>query len=118
MEDLNFASLEKRVLSYNPSADIALIRKAYKFAEKAHSGQHRVSGELFIFHPLGVAIILADLELDSFTIAAGLLHDVVEDTEYNRDIEREFEMKLLYLDGVTKLEDLNLRRKRSSKLKI
>ncbi|HEY8362834.1 MAG TPA: HD domain-containing protein, partial [Tissierellaceae bacterium] len=75
-------SLVERIKSYNPSANLELVKRAYEFAKKAHDGQHRVSGELYIFHPLGVAMILADLELDTITIAAGLLHDVVEDTNY------------------------------------
>lgn len=113
MEDLNFASLKKQILSYNPSGDLNLIQKAYDFANKAHSGQHRVSGELFIFHPLGVAIILADLELDFTTIAAGLLHDVVEDTDYTiSDIEKEFGSEIaLLVDGVTKLGKLEFKTK-------
>ena len=79
--------------------------RAYKVASEAHRNQHRKSGEPYIIHPLCVAIILADLELDKETIAAGLLHDVVEDTELtNEDIRREFgeEVELL-VDGVTKL---------------
>ncbi|MGI6425530.1 MAG: RelA/SpoT family protein [Tepidanaerobacteraceae bacterium] len=110
---MNFASLKKQILSYNPSGDLNLIQKAYDFANKAHSGQHRVSGELFIFHPLGVAIILADLELDFTTIAAGLLHDVVEDTDYTiSDIEKEFGSEIaLLVDGVTKLGKLEFKTK-------
>ncbi|HHW03463.1 MAG TPA: bifunctional (p)ppGpp synthetase/guanosine-3',5'-bis(diphosphate) 3'-pyrophosphohydrolase [Thermoanaerobacterales bacterium] len=110
---MSFALLEKKILSYNPSADLSLIRKAYEFAKKAHSGQHRVSGELFIFHPLEVAIILADLELDIATIAAGLLHDVVEDTQYTvEDIEKSFGPEIaLLVDGVTKLGKLEYRTK-------
>jgi GTP pyrophosphokinase len=113
VEDLSFALLEKKILSYNPSADLSLIRRAYEFAKNAHSGQHRVSGELFIFHPLEVAIILADLELDIATIAAGLLHDVVEDTQYTvEDIEKNFGPEIaLLVDGVTKLGKLEYRTK-------
>ena len=70
MEGLDLSVLEKQISSYSPSADLNLIRKAYEFAKEAHRGQHRVSGELFIFHPLEVAKILADLELDLQTIAA------------------------------------------------
>lgn len=110
---MEFAVLEKKILSYSPSADINLIRKAYEFAKKAHSGQLRVSGELFIFHPLEVAKILADLELDVTTIAAGLLHDVVEDTEYTLDdIESNFGSEVaLLVDGVTKLGKLEYKTK-------
>ena len=107
------AELEKHILAYNPSADISLIRKAYEFAKKAHSGQHRVSGELFIFHPLEVAKILADLELDIATIAAGILHDVVEDTQYSiQDITDNFGSEIAILvDGVTKLGKLEYKTK-------
>jgi len=110
---LDFALLEKQILSYSPSADIDLIRKAYEFAKEAHSGQHRVSGEPFIFHPLGVAKILADLELDLATIAAGLLHDVAEDTDYTiEDIEKNFGSEIaLLVDGVTKLGKLEFKTK-------
>jgi GTP pyrophosphokinase len=113
VEDLNFSLLEKHILSYNPSADMSMVRRAYEFAKNAHSGQHRVSGELFIFHPLEVAIILADLELDIATIAAGLLHDVVEDTQYTvEDIEKNFGTEIaLLVDGVTKLGKLEYRTK-------
>ncbi len=110
---MDFDSLEKQILSYSPSADLDLVRKAYLFAKEAHSGQHRVSGELFISHPLGVAMILADLELDIPTIAASLLHDVVEDTDYTiEDIERNFGSEIAILvDGVTKLGKLEFKTK-------
>ena len=75
-----YEDLIKRVRKYHPSDDISLIEKAYKTAADAHKEQVRKSGEPYIIHPLCVAIILADLELDKETIAAGLLHDVVEDT--------------------------------------
>ncbi|MGI6485816.1 MAG: RelA/SpoT family protein [Tepidanaerobacteraceae bacterium] len=90
-----------------------LIKKAYNFAKYAHSGQHRFSGELYIFHPLEVAKILADLELDIVTIAAGLLHDVVEDTEFGiDDIKNNFGTEIaLLVDGVTKLGKLEYRTK-------
>ena len=68
------------VKNNHPSDDISLIEKAYRVAADAHKDQKRKSGEPYIIHPLCVAIILADLELDKESIAAGLLHDVVEDT--------------------------------------
>jgi len=113
VEVLEYNSLEKQILSYNPSADLSLIRRAYDFARVAHEGQNRVSGEPFIFHPLGVAIILSDLELDLSTIAAGLLHDVVEDTDYTiGDIEQNFGPEIaLLVDGVTKLGKLEFKTK-------
>ena len=70
-----------RIRKYHPSTDVSMIRKAYELAQKAHGNQCRKSGEPYIIHPLWVGIILADLEMDKETIAAGLLHDVVEDTE-------------------------------------
>ena len=98
-----------RVRKYHPSTDISLIRKAYRIASDAHKGQARKSGEPYIIHPLCVAIILADLELDKETIVAGLLHDVVEDTIMtDEEIKEEFGQDVaLLVDGVTKLEKLN-----------
>ena len=98
------------VRKYHPSADISLIEKAYHVARDAHEGQARKSGEPYIIHPLSVAIILAELELDKETIAAGLLHDVLEDTIMTADeIREEFsEEVLLLVDGVTKLRHLHL----------
>ena len=75
-----YQMLIARVKKYHPSDDISMIEKAYKVASKAHEGQFRKSGEPYIIHPLYVAIILADLEMDKETIVAGILHDVVEDT--------------------------------------
>ena len=97
-----------RVKKYHPSDDISLIEKAYKVASEAHKDQLRKSGEPYIIHPLYVAIILADLEMDKETIAAGLLHDVVEDTIMTeQEIRQQFgdEVALL-VDGVTKLQKL------------
>ena len=75
-----YQDLIERVRKYHPSDDISMIEKAYRLADNAHQGQVRKSGEPYIIHPLCVAIILADLELDKETIVAGLLHDAVEDT--------------------------------------
>ena len=79
-----YDDLIERVHRYHPSDDITMIEKAYKLAYDAHENQVRKSGEPYIIHPLCVAIILADLELDKETIVAGLLHDVVEDTIMTR----------------------------------
>ncbi len=97
------------VRRYHPSGDISIIEKAYKIAEEAHRGQVRKSGEAYIIHPLCVAIILAELELDKETIVAGLLHDVVEDTVMTEhEIVREFSEEVaLLVDGVTKLDKLS-----------
>ena len=98
------------IRKYHPSTDISLIEKAFKVADEAHRGQVRKSGEAYIIHPLCVAIILAELELDKETIAAGLLHDVLEDTVMTEDEMRtEFgDEVLLLVDGVTKLQHLHL----------
>lgn len=106
-------TLAKKIQLYNPQGDLSIVQRAYEFARKAHRGQHRISGELFIFHPLEVAKILADLELDVITICAGLLHDVVEDTNYTiKDIEDNFGYEVaLLVDGVTKLGRLEYKSK-------
>ena len=78
--DKLYQELIASIRKYHPSDDISMIEKAYRIAYEAHKGQKRKSGEPYIIHPLCVAIILADLELDKETIVAGLLHDVVEDT--------------------------------------
>ncbi|MBR1702343.1 MAG: bifunctional (p)ppGpp synthetase/guanosine-3',5'-bis(diphosphate) 3'-pyrophosphohydrolase [Lachnospiraceae bacterium] len=102
--------LIEHVKKYHPSDDTSMIEKAYAMASEAHKDQLRKSGEPYIIHPLNVAIILADLELDKETIVAGLLHDVVEDTVMTEeDLKREFgEEVALLVDGVTKLEKLPL----------
>ncbi|MCM1100207.1 MAG: bifunctional (p)ppGpp synthetase/guanosine-3',5'-bis(diphosphate) 3'-pyrophosphohydrolase [Clostridium sp.] len=98
------------VRQYHPSDDTSMITKAYETAREAHKDQLRKSGEPYIIHPLNVAIILAELELDKETIVAGLLHDVVEDTVMTEeDLEREFGKDVaLLVDGVTKLEKIPL----------
>ena len=74
-----------RVLSYHPEADVSLIEKAYVYSAKVHAGQVRLSGEPYLMHPLGVAGILARMRLDVFSIASGLLHDTLEDTDTSLD---------------------------------
>ena len=105
-----YQELITSVQKYHPSTDISLIEKAYRIAEKAHEGQVRKSGEPYIIHPLCVAIILADLEMDKETIVAGLLHDVLEDTILTEQqlVEEFSEDVLLLVDGVTKLQHLHL----------
>ncbi len=95
--------------------DIEAVERAYKVAYKAHEKQKRKSGEPYIIHPICVAIILAELELDKETIMAGLLHDVVEDTETtHEDIVRDFGEEVAQLvDGVTKLGQLSYSKTRS-----
>ena len=104
-----YAELIESVRKYHPSTDISLIEKAFRIADGAHEGQVRKSGEPYIIHPLCVAIILAELELDKETIVAGLLHDVVEDTVMTEEeIAAEFGVEVaLLVDGVTKLGQLS-----------
>ena len=104
-----YEELIASVKLYHPSTDISLIEKAYKVADEAHKGQVRKSGEAYIIHPLCVAIILAELELDKETIVAGILHDVVEDTIMTEEeISQEFSEEVaLLVDGVTKLGQLS-----------
>ncbi len=105
-----YRDLIDRVRRYHPSDDFSMIDKAYRIANEAHKDQVRKSGEPYIIHPLYVAIILADLELDKETIVAGLLHDVVEDTIMTcGEISQEFGPDVaLLVDGVTKLMHLHL----------
>lgn len=99
-------TLVRTVRMHHPKADIAVIERAYAAAEKAHSGQKRRSGEPYITHPLAVAQILADLGIGSKTVAAALLHDTVEDTEYTLEqLRSDFGDEIAMLvDGVTKLD--------------
>ena len=107
--DRLYDMLIARIRKYHPSTDVSLIEKAYKLAVEAHGDQRRKSGEPYIIHPLWVAIILADLEMDKETIAAGMLHDVVEETKFTEeDIRKEFGAEVaLLVDGVTKLGRLS-----------
>jgi GTP pyrophosphokinase len=110
---VNLENLLAKIEAYSPSADRTLVVRAYNFAETAHTGQFRISGDPYIQHPLGVAHILAELELDIITIAASLLHDVVEDTQFTlQDIEQEFGTEMAELvDGVTKLSRIEYKSK-------
>ena len=107
--DILYKELIDSVKKYHPSTDISMIEKAYHIADEAHKGQLRKSGEPYIIHPLCVAIILADLELDKESIVAGLLHDVVEDTVMTPEqIKQEFGEEVeVIVDGVTKLTQLS-----------
>lgn len=108
--DALYQELIRCVHKYHPSDDVSMIEKAYNTAGEAHKNQFRKSGEPYIVHPLNVAIILAELELDKETIIAGILHDVVEDTIMTEeDLKTEFgEDVALLVDGVTKLEKIPL----------
>ncbi|HZK18844.1 MAG TPA: bifunctional (p)ppGpp synthetase/guanosine-3',5'-bis(diphosphate) 3'-pyrophosphohydrolase [Clostridia bacterium] len=105
--------LENRVLEYNPKADLDFIREAYELAREAHDGQKRISGQPFITHPVAVAEILAELELDLDTLAGALLHDVVEDTDVSLSLigEKFGSEVALLVDGVTKLGRLEYKSK-------
>jgi guanosine-3',5'-bis(diphosphate) 3'-pyrophosphohydrolase len=105
--------LRVKLKSYCSDADLAIVDKAFQFADEAHRGQFRISGDPYIQHPLGVAFILAELELDTTTIAASLLHDVVEDTQFTlQDIEDNFGKEVaLLVDGVTKLSRIEYKSK-------
>lgn len=105
-----YDQLIRTIQQYHPSSDVSMIDKAYAIASEAHKDQKRKSGEPYIIHPLCVAIILAELELDKETIVAGILHDVVEDTVMtSEEISAEFSPEIaLLVDGVTKLTQLDL----------
>src|SRR4249919_2810828 len=105
---IRFEDLLEKVRTSNPDADLELLRKAYVFSAYEHKGQVRRSGEPYLVHPLEVADILADLRLDVVAIAAGLLHDIVEDTPNSIDKVRDLfgEQVAHVVEGVTKLSAL------------
>ena len=100
-----------RIHKYYPSADLSIVHKAYNLAKRAHTGQYRKDGTPFVFHPLKVAFILADLKLDLYTIVTGLLHDVVEDTSVGLDsIKKSFNNTVAFLvDGVSKVSQIHFK---------
>ena len=104
-EPVTIEKIIEKMKQNNPNSNVDLIEKAYNYANTNHENQNRVSGEKYIIHPLEVADILADLELDDSTIAAALLHDVVEDTPVtHEDIANEFGEEIAEMvEGVTKL---------------
>ena len=109
VEEQLYLELIEKIKTYHPSSDFSMIEKAYKLAVDAHKDQKRKSGEPYIIHPLKVAYILAELELDMESIVAGILHDIIEDTEYSyEDIAQMFSEEIAALvDGVTKLGKLS-----------
>jgi guanosine-3',5'-bis(diphosphate) 3'-pyrophosphohydrolase len=106
---LQVAEIIERVRAYQPTADAELIKKAFDYSYKMHEGQMRKSGDPYIIHPVSVAGIITELRLDTASVCAGLLHDVVEDTlASSKDIEKIFGFEIASLvDGVTKLSKIN-----------
>jgi GTP pyrophosphokinase len=104
-----FRELLKRVRSYRPNDDLGLIRRAYNYSLLHHTGQQRASGEPYLVHPLEVACVLAEMKLDPIAIAAGLLHDSVEDTSVTIiDIRKEFGEQVAHIvEGVTKISKID-----------
>ena len=118
MNPVTIDAILEAVKRYQPNADTDLIRRAYELADAAHKGQKRVSGEDYIIHPLAVAKILTDLQIDDITISAAILHDVVEDTTHTLDEMRELfgdEVAML-IDGVTKLGRIQYKSKEEQQL--
>jgi len=101
-------TLIEEIPKYQPGADLDLVSRAFRFSEKSHEGQHRASGEPYLSHPLEVAGLLVDFKMDVTTVTAGLLHDVLEDTDATKDdLQREFGAEIAELvDGVTKIGKL------------
>lgn len=117
-EPVELKQLKEKILQYNPKCEWDRIIEAYLFAKDAHEGQKRHSGEPYIIHPLAVAEILTEVEADDKTIIAGLLHDVIEDTEYTfEDVEQRFGYDVAVLtEGVTKLGKVKGRTKSEQKM--
>jgi guanosine-3',5'-bis(diphosphate) 3'-pyrophosphohydrolase len=107
---VDFSQLKEKAQQYLPPEKIALVEDAYKFAQKAHKGQVRKSGEPYVEHPLQTALILAELQLDASTLAAALLHDVPENCGIEiAELEAKFGAEVARLvDGTTKLGKLSL----------
>ena len=107
---LRFNEIAEQVESYNASADLGLLEKAYVFSAKVHQGQVRRSGEPYLIHPLEVAGILTKMKLDVATVATGLLHDTIEDTLATlEEVKEHFGDEIAHLvDGVTKISQISL----------
>ena len=104
-----FRELLRTMRANRPGDDLELVRKAYEFSQKNHAGQSRASGEPYLVHPLGVALVLAEMKMDAVAIAAGLLHDSVEDTSVTIvDIRKEFGEQVAHIvEGVTKISQID-----------
>ena len=115
---ITYQEIKEKIRKYQPEADFALLDKAYLLAADMHKNQWRESGEPYIVHPLAVAGILADMELDIEAISAGILHDVVEDTPVTvEDITRDFgEDIALLVEGVTKLDKIQFHDKEEQQI--
>jgi len=105
---LRFNDIADRVLEYNPGCDLSLLQRAYVFSAKVHEGQERLSGEPYLVHPLEVAGILVDMRMDEITVAAGLLHDTIEDTLATpEELRRLFGEPVAFLvEGLTKISKI------------
>jgi guanosine-3',5'-bis(diphosphate) 3'-pyrophosphohydrolase len=104
-----FRELMRTLRANRPNDDLELVRKAYEYSQKHHSGQSRASGEPYLVHPLGVALVLAEMKMDPVAIVAGLLHDSVEDTSVTIvDIRKEFGEQVAHIvEGVTKISQID-----------
>src|SRR5271168_5556077 len=104
-----FRELLRTMRANRPADDLELVRKAYEFSQKHHAGQARASGEPYLVHPLGVALVLAEMKMDPVAVAAGLLHDSVEDTSVTIvDIRKEFGEQVAHIvEGVTKISKID-----------
>ena len=113
MPKQTFEKLIETIKTNNPSANLDKVCAAYELAYEAHKDQKRISGTPYITHPLAVALIVAEMQMDVDSVCAALLHDVVEDTQYSsQDIKNQFgEQVALLVDGVTKLEKLEFSNK-------
>ena len=105
----DFTYFKKKLVKYLNNYQIKKIEKAYNLAKLAHSGQLRKDGEKYIFHPLSAASILADFQMDHETLMAAILHDVIEDSKYDKNyLTKNFGVKVSELvDGVSKLDKIN-----------
>ena len=110
-KEASLETITNTILTYYPEANLDLVKKAFDFAEKAHKGQLRSSGEPYMIHPTDVAQSLADMRLDIPSVVCGLLHDTVEDTHATpEEIEKEFGKDIAELvDGVTKISKISFR---------
>ncbi len=110
MPSVRLEDIVERIQNYNPGADVDLLRRAYIFSAKVHQGQTRLSGESYLNHPIEVAAILANLKLDAATVAAGLLHDTIEDTTATpEELKEMFGAEVAGLvDGMTKISRMEL----------